>query len=125
MDDENLSVTGRPVPRIGTSASEPHWLWNAAVAAVCPLVFLPRDISRGDWIAVAAWTLVLVAGVAQSRQRVKPPVTSRKLVVAVLLASAALVFLVKDPTWRVVGLVAAVAAVLFEVAVTKRRLHAG
>jgi hypothetical protein len=66
MDDEILSITGRPVPHIGPTASEQHWLWNAVGAVVCPLVFLPRHLYRHDWFAVAMWTSVLVAGIVRA-----------------------------------------------------------
>jgi len=51
-------------------------------------------------------------------------ITGRPVVVVFIL-SAVLVFLVKDPAWRVVGLVLAVVALLIDVAVTKRVAHAG
>jgi hypothetical protein len=109
MDDEVLSVTGRSVPRVGPSGyKERLWLWNS----ICPLVFLPRYIVRHDWIGAAMWLFVLAAGLLRSRRPVVPlPSTVKALWVAVVLVSGGLVFIAKDPTWRIAGL--ALAPVFF------------
>jgi hypothetical protein len=121
MDDEILSITGRPVPRIGPTASEQHWLWNAVGAVVCPLVFLPRHISQHDWIAVAMWLFVLAAGLARSQRRAEPPgALVALLMISLATAAGVLVLAVKDPMWRAIGLAIAPIPLLIDAFAKKR-----
>src|SRR4051812_38130537 len=120
MEDEILSITERPVPRIGPTAAEQHWLWSAVRPAVCPLVFLPRYIWQGDGVAVGMWALVLVAGVMRSRHPVLLPSTVLRMVLmAAFVLSGVLVFVVENPIWRATGLALALIAVAIDFALAK------
>ena len=117
--DDNLSITGRPVPRLTITANDRARLF----VFLYPFARLPRAIADRDWILVGFCSIGIVGMLLVHRygQPAASRTMAQKLLIFGMLATAVvLVIFAKAPLWRVAGLALAVLPFALDIALARQ-----
>jgi hypothetical protein len=122
--DDNLSITGRPVPRLAITPEDRSRLF----AFVYPFAHLPRAVQEGDWMYVGFCVIGLAGLLLVHRygQAIDSRSLAEKLVfIGVVAVAATLVIIPDSPTWRAVGLALVLIPFLLDIALAQRAHSVG